>query len=128
MGLSKFVEEKVSLAKSPGRQRTMTKSIKNRKVKAVVHKLIDNLSDLNPFIYHVSTWGSVYIKFDDYPWSVRVADHDGRSRYNYKVNIHVEDCDKNYWLETDVFSKKRNHHFSNEVVCDAISFIRSKEP
>lgn len=40
------------------------------------------------FIYHGALTGSVYVKFGDSRLrSLRIGDHDGRSKYKYKWNL-----------------------------------------
>jgi len=125
--IRKFIAEKKETANNPESQARLIKSIKVRKIKRVTEKLLRDLCDLRPFIYHVSGWNSVYIKFDNYPWSLRLGDHSVREKYNYKINIHTEKCEKDYWLEADTFSNKRNHHFSLNSLQDAIDFALSRE-
>ena len=42
------------------------------------------------YIYHVSKWNSVYLKFRDPGMkSIRIGDHKGREKYKYKWNLDI---------------------------------------
>lgn len=46
------------------------------------------LGELEPYVYHTSSWGSVYIKFPDQRiGSLRIADHPSRKHYRYRWNL-----------------------------------------
>ena len=54
----------------------------------IAHEILENLSDLKPYIYKRARSGSVYLKFDDVGLrSIRIADHEGYEKYQYKWNI-----------------------------------------
>ena len=49
------------------------------------------------FIWHAATTGSVYIRFECVNiGSIRIGDHDGRSKLRYKYNVR-SDIKKSYW-------------------------------
>lgn len=51
-------------------------------------KLLLELKDLKPYIYHTATTGSIYIKFEDSSYgSLRIGTHPGREKYTYKWNL-----------------------------------------
>lgn len=51
-------------------------------------KLILSTEEMGSYIYHVSSWNSVYIKFKSpLMRSIRVSDHPGRRKYRYKWNL-----------------------------------------
>lgn len=56
----------------------------------IAKKLISNLKDkgIDAYIWHAATTGSVYIRFSDNRMcSVRLGDHQGRSKLKYKYNL-----------------------------------------
>lgn len=58
--------------------------------KSIADKLVKNLNDLGIgcYIWHVATTGSIYIRFDDNRMcSIRIGNHDGRSKLKYKYNL-----------------------------------------
>jgi hypothetical protein len=61
--------------------------IKERNIR--VAKIVkERLKDWGAYIYHVATTGSVYVKFPHWKLgSIRIADHDGRRKYNYRWTI-----------------------------------------
>lgn len=65
--------------------------ITDKKIRNIVKTLLSELKLLSPYIYHVSRWNSVYLKFKDIRLcSVRIGDHNGREKYRYKWNIEVD--------------------------------------
>ena len=47
--------------------------------------------DIQAYIYHVATTGSVYIRFEDPRMgSIRIGGHEGRSNYSYKFNVRID--------------------------------------
>ena len=64
--------------------------ISNRTTRNIVETLLRELKSISPYIYHVSRWNSVYLKFQDKRLgSVRIGDHSGREKYRYKWNIEI---------------------------------------
>ena len=56
----------------------------------IANKLIEELKEegIDAYIWHTSTHGSVYIRFSDNRMcSIRLGDHNGRSKLKYKFNI-----------------------------------------
>lgn len=65
-------------------------TIKSPRVKVIVEYILDTLEDLGAWIYYISRYDSVYIKFaNEELRSIRVADHKGRSKYRYKWNLEL---------------------------------------
>ena len=61
--------------------------ITNQKVLNITDDILESLSHLNPYLFHVSR-SSVYIKFEDERLrSLRISDHKGKRKYPYKWNI-----------------------------------------
>jgi len=55
------------------------------------------LNGVKSFIWHSATTGSVYIRFECVNiGSIRIGDHDGRSKLRYKYNVR-SDIKKSYW-------------------------------
>lgn len=55
----------------------------------MIHALTEH--GVGCYIWHKATTGSVYIRFDDNRiGSVRIADHEGRSKLKYKYNLMIE--------------------------------------
>ncbi len=48
---------------------------------------MDALAEFKPRIYKRATTGSLYIKFELIPHSLRVGDHKGRMKYRYRWNL-----------------------------------------
>lgn len=56
----------------------------------IANNIIDELNKLNikSYIWYKAKTGSIYIRFDEcLLGSIRIADHEGRQKYNYKYNI-----------------------------------------
>ena len=56
----------------------------------IANKIISELSNvgIKAYIWHVANTGSVYIRFDDIRMgSIRLGDHEGRSKLKYKWNV-----------------------------------------
>lgn len=61
--------------------------------KQACQKLLRELEALNlkPYLYHHSLYCSYYIRFmDNRLKSVRISDHEGRSKYRYKWNFRAD--------------------------------------
>lgn len=55
---------------------------------------------IETYIYHVATTGSVYVKFtDERLRSIRIGNHNGRSKYRYKWNLRSDV--KRHYTEND---------------------------
>lgn len=65
--------------------------IQNPTARNLTRRLLKEFEPLGIYIYHVSTWDSVYIKFAHNELrSIRIGDHKGRQKYKYKWNIDLE--------------------------------------
>ncbi len=49
--------------------------------------IMDSLAKFEPRIYNRAATGSLYIKFELIPHSLRVGDHRGRQKYRYRWNL-----------------------------------------
>ena len=63
-----------------------------------------NEHELNAYIWHVATTGSIYIRFkDNRMCSIRIGNHNGREKYKYKFNMRSDirrkrlEKDKEIW-------------------------------
>ncbi|QDP55920.1 MAG: hypothetical protein GOVbin8609_52 [Prokaryotic dsDNA virus sp.] len=66
-------------------------NIKSKKVQAIVCHILDELEEQGAWIYHVSRFDSVYIKFKNtFLRTIRIADHKGRKQYRYKWNLEIK--------------------------------------
>ena len=53
-------------------------------------KLFNQLQEFGAIKWHKSSYGSCYIKFKDTRLgSIRISDHEGRQKYTYKYEVHV---------------------------------------
>jgi len=60
------------------------------KFKKIAEELVHELDEvgISAYIWHIATTGSVYIRFEDNRiGSVRIGDHNGRSKLKYKFNV-----------------------------------------
>ena len=68
----------------------MKGEMRNNIFEDIANKLVIELKEVNieAYIWHVATTGSVYIRFNDNRiGSVRLGNHDGREKLKYKFNI-----------------------------------------
>jgi len=82
--------------------------------------VLDELADLEPYVYHRAATGSIYVKFKERRLrSLRIANHNGRSKYSYKWNLR-SDISRRY-DRTDK-GKKRIFFPTSEIkiMCHAI--------
>lgn len=71
--------------------------IRDRQTREIVKIILNGLGCVNCYIYHISKYGSVYLKFWDEEsktinkklCSIRVANHRGREKYKYKYNVEL---------------------------------------
>lgn len=68
--------------------------IQSKRVRMIVIHLLDELEGEGAYLYHVSQFDSVYIKFKDEDLkSLRVADHNSQGmckKYKYKWNLMID--------------------------------------
>lgn len=58
--------------------------------KEAATQVLKSLEKWNPKVWHISQTGSTYIKFSHWKLgSIRISDHPGRKKYNYKWRINV---------------------------------------
>lgn len=63
-----------------------------KKIRHVVDKVMEELEEFGPYIYHEATTGSTYMKFNtDSLRSLRISNHEGRKKYKYKWNLYIND-------------------------------------
>lgn len=63
----------------------------NPAIESLVAQLLVRLRPLGVYVYHRAKFGSVYLKFAEAGiGSVRVADHCGRAKYNYRFNLRLD--------------------------------------
>jgi len=68
----------------------MSKSKYHKELHKYKNRLLLDLSEYKPYIYHVSKYDSIYIKFQNEKLrSIRLADHSGREKYKYKWNLNI---------------------------------------
>jgi len=87
----------------------------------LVSKVLQRLRPLGPYVYYYAVTGSVYIKFrDDNLRSLRIGDHGGKKKYQYKWNLRKD-------LHVDQDTKQKDgivryyYHWDNwEGLCDHI--------
>lgn len=60
------------------------------KFNKVIDRLLEELSEAEPWVYHKALTGSAYIKFHTIHTSLRIADHDGIEKYNYRWNLRMD--------------------------------------
>ncbi len=88
MMLKEYTDDSIDPVVMSGRWNVA--SIRNREIKNVVRCFMNATARFEPWIYHISKWDSVYIKFKDQSMgSVRVADHKQLNHYSYTWNIEV---------------------------------------
>lgn len=64
------------------------KDVKSELGLKIVKYIFNELKEFEPYLYHVSSHNSVYVKFRKGDLrSIRIADHKGRTKYKYKWNI-----------------------------------------
>ena len=72
--------------------------------------IIRELADLDAWLYHSVSGGSQYVKFyKPELGSLRIADHEGRSRYSYKWNIRF-DLQSDFEVHMDRGTTRRFYH------------------
>lgn len=83
----------------------MGKTNKFKKAEDLANCVIDALTErgVGCYIWHKATTGSVYIRFDDNRiGSIRIADHEGRSRLKYKYNLMIDgNFGRPKWVKDD---------------------------
>ena len=90
-----------------------------------VKYLLKELEDLGAWVYHISKYGSVYIKFEDEKLrSLRVADHPGRKKYKYKWNLMTKGGIRN-GLREEVDRGVNRFYYSPDKCKDLVTHIRS---
>jgi hypothetical protein len=70
----------------------------------IANKLITELKKegIGAYIWHEATTGSVYVRFEDHRMgSVRIGNHAGRDKYQYKFNIRSDMDGKGRWLKPE---------------------------
>lgn len=79
-------------------------SISNRRIRNVVRAIMNATRNLEPWIYHVSKFDSVYLKFkNEKMGSIRIADHAQRNHYKYKWNVRLDASSKSkVWFDGQV--------------------------
>lgn len=69
----------------------------------IANELIELLKKegINAYIWHTATTGSVYVRFEDPRiGSVRIGNHDGREKYQYKFNIRADKKGEGFWTKS----------------------------
>lgn len=83
----------------------MGKTNKFKKAEDIANCVIDVLTErgVGCYIWRKATTGSVYIRFDDNRiGSIRIADHEGRSRLKYKYNLMIDgNFGRPKWVKDD---------------------------
>lgn len=66
-----------------------TKSLNNKHPNHIAaKKLLKALKEQGAYLYHVSNYDSIYIRFKNKVLrSIRIGDHSGRKKYRYKWNL-----------------------------------------
>ena len=88
--------------------------IRGNKVRRLTAYLLNTLKDKGIYLYHVSRYDSVYLKFkDERLGSIRIADHTGRTKYRYKWNLEIDG-------KTRVAEDRgvTRHYYNSRDVCD----------
>jgi hypothetical protein len=88
----------------------------------VANSIIDSLKekDIDAYLWHKATTGSVYIRFkDNRLGSIRIGDHKGISKYKYKYNIRC-DITFNGWKKDNGVWRFYTNISSYEKVIDEI--------
>ncbi|GAB0155456.1 hypothetical protein CHRYSEOSP005_07170 [Chryseobacterium sp. Alg-005] len=71
--------------------------------KNIADNLINELSKkgIEAYIWHIATTGSIYVRFQDNRiGSVRIANHEGKSRLKYKYNLRSDmHLKKSTWIK-----------------------------
>lgn len=70
----------------------------------IADKLIIELKKegIGAYVWHVATTGSVYVRFEDHRiGSVRIGDHTGIDKYQYKFNIRSDMNGKGQWRKPE---------------------------
>lgn len=59
---------------------------------AIANDIINKLKRYNIkcYINNVAKTGSIYLKIDNFKWSIRIGNHNGREKYKYKYNIRFD--------------------------------------
>lgn len=102
-------------------------------LKDIEKRIIDCLSNLNIAIhvYHSFSTSSTYIKLDYGELnSIRISNHDGKSRYNYKYNIGTNIQE---YKEVDCGTFVKYYYPTNDIdrlLCDVLieHAIKTKDP
>lgn len=72
---------------------------------SIANKIINELKlfDIHAYIWHVANTGSVYIRFSDNRMSsIRISNHNGRSRLKYKYNLRSDlKLSEPKWMKDD---------------------------
>ncbi len=64
--------------------------IKDKNIRVITSLLLTKIGG-DIYLYHVSRWNSVYLKFrDEGMKSIRIGDHTGREKYKYKWNLEID--------------------------------------
>lgn len=104
-----------------GVSRLQNKKRENLKIKTCVDIILKELKELGAYIYHESTYGSVYIKFKKANiGSLRIADHNGRTKYRYRWSLRLDYTEK-YTIEGDF----KQHIYPTIMIEDLIKHIKS---
>ena len=84
--------------------------------------VLKELSDLGAYIYHKAvTSDSVYIKFSNPKLgSLRISDHEGRSKYSYRWNLRSD-------LESYVDKYQGRYYYNTGDIRNMIKHIRNYE-
>lgn len=78
-----------------------------KKLDAIANTVLNELKHIGAFKWHVSNYHSIYIKFRDTRLgSIRIADHNGREKYNYKYQL--TDASNRKLIRATIF-KIRDH-------------------
>lgn len=68
----------------------MKKSPYKKELHKYKDKILKDLVEYKPYVYHISKYDSIYIKFENEQLrTIRLADHSGRVKYKYKWNLNI---------------------------------------
>ena len=93
----------------------MTKNIVEKTIAENVVKMLNSLN-IQCYIWHLATTGSVYIRFDDVRMgSIRIGDHPGREKLKYKWNIRLDKV-KEGWRKDDTWRYYVRHNNWKNII------------
>ena len=94
--------------------------IRDMQIRRLTRKLLREFKGDGIYLYHVSVFDSVYLKFKNNSiGSIRIGDHKGRKKYRYRFNIEI-----NGKTRTEVDRNVTRYYFDHEDIEEFVGCVK----